>query len=274
MQVMFLGRVVETGQLLVEGNSVVLIGEENQEFERSRVVAITAGEPKEINYWSAKVTLGANIREGNSNLAETNANVSIKRVTVKNRLRFDYLGNYNTANELITANNHRATLSWDKFLSDRFFVAPVFGEYFRDPFQNISDRLTVGTGVGYDLIDTSKIGWRVVGGPAYQETRFDDVVPGEPVSENTPALVAGTTAEVELGNAIDFTYGYRFQIVNETSGTYTHHMVTGFELELTSLLDLDITLVWDRIEDPRPNSDFTVPKSDDFRLILGLGVDF
>lgn len=48
----------------------------------------------------------------------------------------------------------------------------------------------------------------------------------------------------------------------------------GLEFELTSLLDFDITLVWDRIQDPRENSDGTFTEQDDFRLTFGPGFDF
>jgi putative salt-induced outer membrane protein YdiY len=274
MQVMITGRNVKIGQLLLQGDTVTMLGTKEQQFDRSEIIAITAGEPKEANYWSAKVTVGSNVQSGNSDLSESNAQVKIDRTTVRNRIRFDYLGNYNTASEVVTANNHRGSLGWDRFLTDRFFVVPAVGEYFRDPFQNIGHRLTLGTGVGYDLIDTSIVDWRVIGGPAYQETRFDNVVPGEPGSESTPAFVGSTNLEVEISSSLDFSYNYRFQLVNEASGTYNHHMVTGFELELTSLLDFDITFVWDRIKDPRPDSDGRLPDSDDFRLILGLGLDF
>ncbi len=274
IQVMITGREVRTGQLLMEGDSVTVLGRQEQRIERSEIISLAAGAPKEINYWSAKLTLGSSVQRGNSDLSESNAQVKIDRTTARNRLNFDYLGNYNTAVEVVTANNHRGSLGWQKPLTDRFFVAPVFGEYFRDPFQNIARRLTLGTGVGYDLIDTTRIDWRVIGGPAYQETRFSDVVPGESESESTPALIGGSYFELELTDAIDFNHDYRFQIVNKVSGTYNHHMVTGFEVELTSLLDFDITFIWDRIEDPRPDSDGNVPDSDDFRLILGLGLDF
>jgi len=38
---------------------------------------------------------------------------------------------------------------------------------------------------------------------------------------------------------------YRFFIVNEESGSYTHHLVTGFEFDLIGDLDFDVTWVWD-----------------------------
>ena len=51
-------------------------------------------------------------------------------------------------------------------------------------------------------------------------------------------------------------------------------MIGTFEIELTDSLDLDLSLVWDRIEKPRPNADGTVPKQDDYRFIVGVGYDF
>jgi putative salt-induced outer membrane protein YdiY len=238
------------------------------------LLTITAGEPKEVNYWSGKVTLGANIREGNTNQTEYNGSARFLRRTVRDRVAIDYIGNYNVTDDELQANNHRASAGWDKFINDKLFVKPAFGEYFKDPFQNIGSRWTFGVGVGYQIYDTPKTDWEVSGGPAYQRTDFDSVVPGDPESEETPALLIGTTLDMELTKSIDFYYTYSFQIVNEQSGSYNHHMVTAFEFEITSLLDFDIQWVWDRIEDPRQNSDGSFPESDDFRLIVGIGFDF
>jgi hypothetical protein len=45
------------------------------------------------------------------------------------------------------------------------------------------------------------------------------------------------------------------------------------ETELTTWLDVDLSFVWDRLQNPTPESDGTVPKQDDFYVILGLGID-
>jgi hypothetical protein len=128
--------------------------------------------------------------------------------------------------------------------------------------------------MGYHIIDTAKTEWDVAGGPAYQTTRFDSVQPPQDSSEDTPALVIGTYFERELTKTVDLNSRYEFQILNEESGTYTHHFVVALETELTSWLDFDIQFVWDRIKDPQPEADGTVPKSDDFYLIFSLGIDF
>jgi hypothetical protein len=45
-------------------------------------------------------------------------------------------------------------------------------------------------------------------------------------------------------------------------------------LELTKRFDLDVSFVWDRISNPKVGADGVEPKPDDFRLVVGLGVDF
>jgi len=274
MQLGFVDDVVATGKLLVQGDTVRVMGAEDRSFSRTEILTITAGVPKESNYWSGKITLGANIREGNTEQTEFSSKANFKRRTPKNRINFDYLGNFNRTFGDVAADNQRVSAGWNRYLSKRFFWSPAQGEYYRDPFQNIDSRWTLGMGLGYTLIDTSKIDWEVTGSLAYQTTQFDDVPDGEPDSADTPALAIGTIYDHEISKSIDFIFDYRLFIVNEESGTYTHHLLTGLEFELTSLLDFDVTFVWDRIQDPRQNSDSTFPEQDDFRLTFGLGIDF
>lgn len=274
VQVRFLHDVDAVGKLYVSGDKVRVLGEKDQTFHRSEVVSITSGAPKEFNYWNFKVTLGANIRSGNTEQVELNSYINIMRRTVKNRIVAEYRSAYNVTDDVVAADNERGSATWDKFINRKFFVKPVFLEYFADPFQNIDSRWTVGVGAGYEIMDTKKTEWRVSGGPAYQRTRFDDVLPGTPEEESTPALVASTIFDKELTGWIDFIQEYRFQFTNMESGSYNHHWVTTFETDITSLLDFDISLVWDRIRDPRQNSDGTFPEQDDFRLILGLTFDW
>lgn len=132
----------------------------------------------------------------------------------------------------------------------------------------------MGAGIGYHIIDNSKTEWDLSGGPAYQETQFESVPVGQNSRVSTPALALGTEFDTGLTKAVDFIFNYNFQIVNEESGTYTHHLVTAFETEITGWLDLDVSFVWDRTQDPQPAADGTVPRPDDYFIIVGLGVDF
>jgi len=76
MQVGFLDDVIATGKLFVDGDTVRVMGEEDQSFSRSDLLTITAGAPKEINYWAGKFTLGANVREGNTEQTATPSRTS------------------------------------------------------------------------------------------------------------------------------------------------------------------------------------------------------
>lgn len=274
MQVAFLDDVIAVGKLYVDGEQIRVMGEKDYQSQRSQVLSITAGEPKERNYWSGKVGVGINFRSGNTEQKETNGQANIVRRTPKNRIKFDYLGNFSESDGTSIADNQRVSTGWNRFLSDRFFISPVFGEYYRDPFQNIGSRWSLGVGAGYQLVDNSKVTWDVNAGIAYQRTTFDDVVEGEPESAETPALIIGTRYDNEITGWMDYFFDFTFNVVNQESGSYTHHLITGFQFDLIGDLDFDISVVWDRIQDPRANSDGTVPQKDDFRTIFGLGYSF
>jgi len=274
MQVAFLDDVIAVGNLNVDGDDIRVMGEKEYKSTRSQVLSITAGAPKERNYWSGKVSFGVNYRTGNTEQRETNGRANIIRRTPRDRIKIDYLGNFSESDGTTIADNQRASAGWNRFLSDRFYISPALGEYYRDPFQNIGSRWTLGIGLGFQLVDTSTVTWDVNAGIAYQYTSFDDVVEGDPKTADTPALTLGTRYDNELTGWMDYFFDFSFNVVNKESGSYTHHLITGFGFDLIGDLDFDISIVWDRTQDPRQNSNGTFPKKDDFRTIFGLGYSF
>jgi putative salt-induced outer membrane protein YdiY len=273
VRVRFLDRAL-TGRLVMDGNTIQVVGATTQQFDRAQLVSITPGEPKESSYWSGKATLGFNLREGNSEQIEANTVASIRRRTVSSRVVLDYVGNYNITDETTVTDNQRANGGIDWFVTSRFFVRPILVEYLRDPFQNFAQRWTFGAALGYQLVDTSRISWDVNAGPAFQHTRFVSVEEGGSDKEKTGALWAGTVYKNELTKDIDYTLDYRFLIVKPEAGRYTHHFLTSLSVDAFGPIDFDISFVWDRVQQPRPDSAGLVPKKDDYRLILGLGFDF
>ena len=75
-------------------------------------------------------------------------------------------------------------------------------------------------------------------------------------------------------NTIDFSTLYNFSIVNQESGSYTHYVEATFSIELTSNLDFDTSLAWNRTRDPQPRSDGSVPDQDDYQWMTTLGLEF
>ncbi len=268
------GDKVATGKMLLEDGQIKVLADPPQVFKRDTLLSVTAGVPKESNYWSGKVSVGGNFSAGNTDRTDANVMLSVKRRTVEDRIELDYLGNYSVADSVQSANNHRVNAVWDRFVSEKLFLRPVFGQYYRDPFQNIAHRFTVGTGIGYELINTPKTDWNVFAGPAYQYTRFSDVQPGDNSSEGSPALSAGTNFNTKLTSELEFTYGYQFQITNKAAGQYNHHMIGTFDFDLIKDFDLTLSLIWDRTAKPKTNADGTTPQPDDYQLVIGVGYDF
>jgi putative salt-induced outer membrane protein YdiY len=273
--VRLMGPITVRGLLQVTADKVyVTVGEERREFDRSQLVAIAPAAQKEIGYWSGKVDLGSNFTSGNTSQRQYSTIANIRRRTSKTRFVTDYLGNFTQTEGVDTVDNQRVNTYFDIFKTRKYFFRPFFGEYYKDPFKNIKNRVTLGAGMGYHIIDTSKTEWTVAGGPAYQRTRFESVEVAQTLSGSTPALVVGTVFNRDLTKKVEFDFSYNFMIINKESGTYTHHLIATLETELTDWLDFDISFVWDRTQNPQPESDGTVPKPDDFYLIFSLGIEF
>ncbi|MGH9867435.1 MAG: DUF481 domain-containing protein [Candidatus Polarisedimenticolia bacterium] len=275
MEIWLLGGISARGKLVIEGKRVLVQGGEKElQFERADLVTIAAGDAGESNKWTAKATLGGSVRRGNTDQTEYNFKAEVRRRTIRSRLDFDLLSNYSTNNDVNTVDNHRFNATWDHFMTDRLFLRPVFAEYYSDPFQNIAHRGTLGTGVGYTIARTPKTNWDVISGPGVQRTWFETVEADEDEAVTTPALVVGTTLEMELTDWMDFDYNYNLTVTNDESGKYNHHTVISFDTELTSRLDFTVSFVWDRIAKPRPEETGEVPDKDDFRMSVGLTFDF
>lgn len=113
------GRRRATGRVVLEKRRLRVGNATEMAFSQDEIISITAGTPREINYWSAKVSAGGTIREGNTQQTEASAQAKLQRRTVTDRIRMDYLGNYARTAAQETANNHRAHGTWDRFATDR-----------------------------------------------------------------------------------------------------------------------------------------------------------
>ncbi|MGL4937967.1 DUF481 domain-containing protein [Shewanella sp.] len=260
----------KTGRLQVQNGKSYLDG---VEFDPQHIMTLIAGEPTEANYWSSKISLGANFRQGNTDQIDYSAQAKVTRRTTESRFNAGYLGNYTKADGENTVNNHRINGHFDWFLSKQFYLRPVFAEYYKDPFLNIGSKITLGSGVGYNLIDTSKTELSISAGPAYTYTRFDQHEVGSSNTEGSGTFVLDTAFDTELSKSVDFNAQYRIQYGNQQSGGYSHHAMATFEVELTDMFDLDLSFVWDRTNNPRANADGTVPNANDYQFIVGFSID-
>lgn len=263
------------GQVWVEpGRVVVTSGEGQQEFRPDDLVAITVATERERERWTADLMFGINAREGNTQFVETNITAGAERRTPVSRVSMDYRANFNETEGQQVANNHRVNLVVDRFSRYRFFWRPLISQYFRDPFQNIAHQGTLETGVGYELMDTRKTEWEIYSAVGVNYVRRESVEVGQSDNSTSPSLSFGTDYETELTSWIDYLFSLKMSLLDEDSGKYQHHLETGVSTDLIGDIDLDVTLVWDRTENPPLSAEGILPKKDDFRLMFGVGFDF
>lgn len=255
---------------IVDDRVFIITGEEVREFNRSRLVTIAPGEEEEISYWSSAVSISLDVNKGNSDQTDLSSTVRTQRRTTASRFLIDYRGIFTEVKGVETGNSHRVSSHFDILQTRRFFWRPVFAEYFRDPFSNTKNSITVGSGIGYHIIDTSKTEWLLSPGIAYQYIENVSVGAEEDPNNSTPALVIATTLDMQLTKRADFNASYRCNIVNEEAGKYTHHASAALEFELTNRLDLNLSVIWDRIHKPMAEDDGTVPNQDDLYYFCGI----
>ncbi len=266
------------GVLEITGDRVQVINDYGtEEFDRSHLISFAPGGDFERDLWSIKVTLGLDIKQGNTDQLDYTAKANIKRRASRTRFILDYIGNISKTDGgdsqrglVETISNHRISANFDYYKTRYFFYNPIFAELFRDPFLNIDLRTQIGAGLGYTVIDDGTSELSFSGGPAFVKTDFVSVAVGEKETESTVALVLKTDYDTALTKTLDFIVKYNIQVGNEESGGYTHHAIATLESELTGKLDLDISLIWDRIDNPTEDAEGITPASDDYRLTLGV----
>ena len=172
------------------------------------------------------------------------------------------------------ANNHRLNSRFDTFLTKRLFITPIAATAFRDPFTNIDIRVTPSAGFGYDLVDRNTLSCEVGAGPAYQYTRYQSVPANVDRTDETWAGYLGTGIEWDITPDTELKFDYQITVPLPETHTYNHHFSTVLSLDFWGSFDLDLTLVWDRINEPLPDESGVFPSADDLRLSVGLGFDF
>ena len=280
-----------TGVAQIDGESVrIEVDGEVRVFPREQLVSMVAGDGKsEFQFWSGKLSLGLAARSGNTNQSDLTGLFKLRRTTALTRFIFDYNGAYGTVEGANTTDAHSAGTSFDFFVTRRFFLRPVFADFFRDPFKNIQWRLTPGTGLGYRVFDEPKFDLDLDFGVGYQRTEFaslptctlDGTVidiyscfQQRDIPPSTAAVLVGLVFHSEPTSRLDFDGNYRFNMSVPETSDILQNLQLMLSVDLWKSLDLDVTFNWDRVENPVRESDGGLPKKDDFRLSVGFGFDF
>jgi Protein of unknown function, DUF481 len=263
------------GMVVISNDFVTVNGAEPLSLHRDLLIGITpSGGKTGIRNWSGDFSLGLSLQSGNNEQTTLTTSAELARRTPNTMLLFDYLLNYSQVNNVQSANNDRLNSSYDIRLNQDWFLRPVQLEYYHDSLANISYRLTGGASVGYYIFDRSGLEWTVSAGPGYQYTRFATVEADQADSASTPAGVLTSNFKQDITQRLTFKQSWQSIFTEREAGQYTHHAVTTLEFEIKKHLNLDVSFVWDYLQNPQTRSDGAVPQKSDYYLTVGFGVRF
>lgn len=263
------------GIVVISNELVMVNGAEPLNLHRDMLIGITpSGGKSGIRNWSGDFSLGLSLQSGNNEQITMSTSAELARRTPNTTLLMDYLGNYSQVNNVQSANNERVNLSYDIRLNQDWFLRPVQLEYYHDSLANISYRLTGSMSAGYYIFDRSGLEWTVSAGPGYQYTRFSTVQADDTDSASTPAAVLSSNFKEDITQRLTFKQSWQSIFTKEQAGQYTHHAVTTLEFEIKKHLNLDVSFVWDYIQNPQTRSDGAIPQKSDYYLTVGFGVRF
>jgi len=267
------GTETHVGKVVVKDGVVQVDGQTVQRFDRKKLLALVPGVPTERNYWRGKINFGLTTRSGNSSQTDFSSYVFARRQTSNTRWETTYNGAFSSVDGVETANNNRLGSKFDAFLTRKLYVTPLGVDLYQDRFQNIRLRSKPYAGFGYDLVDRHGMTWSISLFAGYERTDYVTVPPGEPDTVSSAALVFATNYEWDATSTVELKFDYNITVPTRDTHSYNHHLATIVSVDVIGDLDLDVTFVWDRVNNPVFNGT-TQPKQDDFRTTVGLAYSF
>lgn len=267
---------VLSGRLGME-NGIVTIADEagvQRLLPRRDLLRIVPDQLSELDHWSGRLSLGFTGREGNTSQTDYTASTQVERVTVQSRWSTEFRSTLSEIEGTRTADNQRLQSRWDRFVTDRLFLVPAGIDVYRDTFQNVALRVTPYAAIGYDVLDGSALDLSVSTGPAYLYERRESTTLGEDESEGAFAIITSSRMGWDVSADVDLSVVYDITVSFPSSATFNHHFAAVLGLDLIGDFDLDVQLVWDRIQDPAIDDAGRRPERDDLRLTVGLGWQF
>jgi putative salt-induced outer membrane protein YdiY len=148
----------ENGQVIVESSDE----REATSFDWKKVASINPPASK----WIGSITLGANSQTGNTRRNGVSLSFDASRKTDTDRFSLGYQFNYAHEEDTMTARNHYGYIKYDYFFTKRLY-GYLGMELLSDTFRDLSLRVAVGPGVGYQVWDDPIKSLAVEGGLSY-----------------------------------------------------------------------------------------------------------
>ena len=271
----FTDRTFLVGTALILDKEVLLSVDGEERFlKRSDLMSIVPAGTRERDRWDGKLSIGLAFRRGNTDQTDFTYYAYVQRRDAFTRVRLDFNGAFGKVEEVETVNNHRSTAKFDLFLSPRFYVTPLAVIFYHDEFQNIDVQVTPAAGGGFHALKKKKAEMDLELAGGYQYTKYISVEAGADQENRSGAVIPRIRIETDPLKDVDFDVLYQAGITVPEPEDTTMHGEVILSIEITKVLDLDVSWIWDRVQNPQPEEDGTVPKKDDVKLTVGIGIDF
>ncbi|HFD12495.1 MAG TPA: DUF481 domain-containing protein [Crenotrichaceae bacterium] len=227
---------------------------------------IAAVNPPDLGHipLSGKLNIGGMKQSGNTDNQTFHADAELIALGPNNRTTIGVLYNQGASNGKENANNGRAYLSYDHFITDKWY-AYANTDLSKDKFQDLNFRVFAGGGLGYQFWDDSKKYFSFEAGPGFIYEDF--------IKANDRDFAAGRWA-------LDFRYWLvddRIQFFHNHEGlvnleNFSDVLVrshTGFNLPVIEHLNFLLQVDVDHDTLPAEGK-----KKTDYRYIVGVGYYF
>ena len=269
----FEGNVVETGQAMVTKEEVIIDTPDGLKvYPRDQLVSIVRGEPRERNYWSSRLRIGLSGAAGNSRNLALNAFGKLMREDHHVMSMISYEGTFGHAEGEETVNRNIGNAEVNVYLSRRVYLVPVVAQLLNDRFQNIKLRATPSAGAGVYLFDTKKVEWNLSGGLGYQYLKLLSTEGGTENPQHDGAVAMGTFLKWKFIPDNKLELEWRTNLIYTQIGLTNHIGTARLKIKIASIFRLTTEFMYLRTERPLPREDGTVPKSNDYQLVVGVEV--
>ncbi len=262
------------GPVRIDKDTLAFAGPVKSQYKRSDIVSMSASGERELDLWQFHAGFSGSVKSGNVDERSFDTDIDLTRRSARSRFNFTYDSGTTEVQGVRTEESHRANGRYDIFITARTYWTPTYLEYYRDRFQNIEHRGTVGVFFGYYIADSQRVTWTISGGPGYQYQEYTTAPVGSDRTEETPALLGDTKLEYDITSDITYSLSYQAQFTNEATGSYKHFIETGVDVDLTDRLELTLTYEWNRTSNPQADEDGIIPEADDYALNLGIAWDY
>lgn len=263
-----------TGPALITGDELVVDTSSGKKaVDRSRIFSIVRAGRHEIEHWRFKLSVGVTARRGNTQSVDYTAYSRLRREDALRRLTLQYDGAFGIVSGERNTNKHRGDAEWVLFLSPRFYLTPLLGEVLHDEFQNIKFRWIAATGGGLHLIDTSDVALDFQLGAGYAQSYFISTLPGDSSPVGGFLTIPTLALDWDITDDLELELSWYSAVFIPNFENTFHHGTVRLSLDVTDVIDVSFSTIFDRLEDPTPSEDGTIPYKSDLAMTASIGID-